>query len=81
VRVPGKRVTHSVEWVRGNLKRCKLAGLVALQFGDAVGYVAIINIHRVDLAEAVERLYHIDATFGSPLSMKQRPSMVEQFIV
>ena len=85
--------------------------LVALEFGDAVGYIAVVNIHGVDLAEAVERLLRFagifeghaqivaqrenrilleagrferaDTTSTRPwerISMKQRPSMVEQFI-
>jgi hypothetical protein len=45
------------------LRRGKQAELVALQFGDAVGYVAVIDVHGVDLAETVERLLRFACVF------------------
>ena len=35
----------------------EMGSLVALQLGDAVGDVAVIDIHCVDLAEAIEGLF------------------------
>ena len=37
--------------------------LVALEFGDAVGHVAVVDVHGVYLAEAVERLFGFAGVF------------------
>src|SRR5271155_2988443 len=37
--------------------------LVLLQFGDSIGNVAIVDIHCVDLAETIERLFRFAGIF------------------
>jgi len=37
--------------------------LVALEFGNAVGHVAVVDVHGVYLAEAVERLFGFAGVF------------------